>query len=173
MINFDNIKEHIIGVDDFQLKWRLSDEQYDVIPNQHLEQLKPLNRNASKFLADYLLNSTVHSDFPFKKGYFKTTDNAKILKHKEKEIKKWLYQRGLPFDKEVFLSWDNDNAVIAPWELVIKYFDSFYYGGSDDLTIFDESLTWAVLFHHEDEIYFGTNQEFKPMVVFENIDFIF
>jgi hypothetical protein len=87
---------------------------------------------------------------------------ARILDGNETEIKKWLYHRGLPFDKPVFLSWDEKDAMIVPWKLLIKYFDSFYYGGSDDLTIIDQSLNWALLFFHEDEIYFGTNKDFKP-----------
>ncbi len=62
--------------------------------------------------------------------------------------------------------------MIVPWKLVVKYFDSFYYGGSDDLTIIDKSLNWALLFFHEDEIYFGTNNEFKRSKAYEDIDFI-
>ncbi len=53
--------------------------------------------------------------------------------------------------------------MIVPWKLFVNYFDSFYYAGSDDLTIFDESLNWAFLFYHEDEIYFGTNKNFTTL----------
>ena len=60
----------------------------------------------------------------------------------------------------------------CPWKIFIKYFDSFYYPGSDDLTVCDESLQWALLFYHEDEIYFGTNKDFKPSDSFADIDFI-
>ncbi len=60
----------------------------------------------------------------------------------------------MPFNKNVFLSWQPEDAMIVPWKLLIKYFDSFYYGG-DDLTIIDESLNWSILFYHEDEVYFG------------------
>lgn len=62
--------------------------------------------------------------------------------------------------------------MIVPWRLLIKYFDNFYYGGSDDLIVIDQSLNWALLFYHEDEIYFGTNKVFKPSVTFAHIDFI-
>jgi len=89
-----------------------------------------------------------------------------------KEIKKWLYQRGLPFEKLVFLSLQPTEAMIVPWKLLIKYFNSFYYSTSDDLTVMDQGLNWALLFYHEDEIYFGTNKGFKPSETFENIDFI-
>ena len=172
-IDFDNIFQHVIPMDDFRLKWRFTEERYDKLPDQHLDQLKPLDKEAAKFLWDYIAKTNLHNDTPFKKDFFRTIDKARILDGNEKEIKKWLYHRGLPFDKPVFLSWDETNAMIVPWKLLIKYFDSFYYGGSDDLTIIDQSLNWALLFFHEDEIYFGTNKDFKPSETFADIDFIY
>ena len=171
-INFDNIFDHVISLDNFLLKWRFTEDKYDVLPDQHLEQLKPLDKVASHFLWNYISQTNLHSDVPFKKDFFRTVDKTKILDGNEKEIKKWLYQRGLAFDKQVFLSWDEENAMIVPWKLLIKYFDSFYYPSSDDLTVFDKSLNWALLFYHEDEIYFGTNKNFKPSETYADIDFI-
>lgn len=60
--------------------------------------------------------------------------------------------------------------MIVPWKLLVKYFDSFYY--ADDLTVIDETLSWALLFYHEDEIYFGTNKDFIPDEAFSDIDFL-
>jgi hypothetical protein len=171
-IDFDDIFEHTIPMDQFRLNWRFTDEKYDILPKQHLEQLKPLDKESSKFLWDFIANTNLHNDIPFKKNFFRTIDKVKILGGNETEIKKWLYHRGISFDKQVYLSWDTENAMIVPWKLVVKYFDSFYYGGSDDLTIIDKSLNWALLFFHEDEIYFGTNNEFKRSEAYEDIDFI-
>ena len=70
----------------------------------------------------------------------------------------------------VYLSYQADTAIIVPWKLLIKYFDAFYY--ADDLTVIDQSLNWALLFFHEDEIYFGTNKIFLPSELYDDIDFI-
>ena len=171
-IDFDNILECEISMEEFRLKWRFTEEKYDKLPKEHLEQLKPLNKEGSEFLWNFIEQTNLHYDTPFKKDFFKTIDKAKIYENNEKEIKKWLYERRLPFEKQVFLSWQPSDAIIVPWKIFIKYFDSFYYGSSDDLTIIDESLNWALLFYHEDEIYFGTNEKYKPSKIFENIDFI-
>jgi hypothetical protein len=171
-IDFDNINEHIISIDSFGLKWRFTEEKYDKLPNQHLDELKPLDREASKFLWEYIAKTNLHNDTPFKKNFFQTIDKIKITEGKENEIKKWLSQRGLPFEKPVFLSWDIDNAMIVPWKFLIKYFDSFYYPASDDLTVIDQSLNWALLFHHENEIYFGASENFTPTETLADIDFI-
>lgn len=169
-VDFGNIYDHIIPMKDFSLNWRFTDEKYDTLPAQHLDQLKPLDIIASNFLWDYVYNSRLHDDIPFNKNFFKIIDKAKIEPDNKQQIKKWLYQRGLPFDKQVFLSWHPGEAMIVPWKLFIKYFDNFCY--SDDLSIIDQSLTWALLFYHESEIYFGTNNEYKPGDDFSDRQFI-
>jgi hypothetical protein len=160
-IDFDNINEHIIPIDNFGLKWRFTEEKYDKLPDLHVDQMKPLDSEASKFLWEYIAKTNLHKDTPFKKDLFPKIDKVEIQEGNEEEIKQWLSQRGLAFNKPVFLSWSIDNAMIVPWELLIKYFDSFYYPASDDLTVIDQSLDWALLFHHADKIYFGSNENFK------------
>ncbi len=160
-VSFKNISEHIIQFDAFELKWRFTDKNFVGLPDHNLEQLKPLNKEAAKFLWDYVSEKELHKEIPFKKDFFKSVESYSILDDNENEIKIWLHEFGFPIDKPVFLSWDMRNAMIVPWEILIKYFDSFYYTSSDDLTVFDESLNWAVLFCHFDEIYFGINQDFK------------
>jgi hypothetical protein len=158
-IDFDNILEHVTSIDAFDLKWRFIDEGYDKISDQHLAQLKPLDKMASEFLWDYISNSGIHNDIPFKKNYFRIIDEIKVSDDTSK-TKKWLYQRGLSFDKPVFLSWDKENAMIVPWKILVKYFGHFYCPIADDLSVIDQSLSWAILFYHEYEIYFGTNSKF-------------
>ena len=170
-IDFNNICEHVIPMDDFQMKWRFTEKEYSILPNQALDLLKPLDSEASNFLWSYILKANLHDDTPFKKGFFRTIDNARILENNEKDIMKWLYNRGLPNDKLVYLSWRPTEAMIVPWKLLIKYFDSFYYSSSDDLTVIDQSLNWALLFYHDDEIYFGTKEDFKASESLSEIAF--
>jgi len=172
-IGFDNIREHIVSINDFKLKRRFNDPAHDLLPKIHLEQLKPLDEAGAKFLWDFISNTNLHKDIPFKRDFFTTIDKAIITDTNESQIRKWLYQRGLPFDKEVFLSYQPNIAIIVSWKLLIKYFDCFYYSVADDLTVIDESLNWALLFFHEDEIYFGTKMQFKPSNDFEDFDFLY
>ncbi|UTW61302.1 hypothetical protein KFE98_14945 [bacterium SCSIO 12741] len=172
ILGFENLSQQTTELNEFKLKWRFTEEEFDVLPAVHLDQLQPLNSNGAQFLWDYISHSGLHKNTPFDKDFFSVVDKAKIREGKEKEIKKWLYQRGIPFEKRVFLSWQPDCGMIVPWKILIKYFDSFYYGGSDDLTIIDESLNWALLFYHEDEIYFGTNKKFEPSDSFEDVNFL-
>jgi len=169
-VGFDNIFDHVIPMDEFVLKWRFTDEDYNQLPQLHLDQIKPLDQQAAKFLWDFISTSGLHSDIPFKRNFFRNIDKARIFEGNDREIKKWLYQRGLPFDRMVFLSYQPGTALIVPWKLLIKYFNYFQYG--DDLTVIDASLKWALFFHHEGEIYFGSNENFVPDSQFNDIDFL-
>lgn len=167
-IGFENILDHTIPLENSGFEWRFCDDKDNPLPEIHLHQLKVLDSKAAQFLWDYISDSNLHSDIPFKKGFFKTIDKARIWQGNKNEIKKWLYQRALPFDKLVFLSWQPGMAMIVPWKLLVKYFDSFHFGG-DDLTVIDQSLNWGLLFYHENEIYFGTNEKFTPNETFSDI----
>ncbi len=165
-MTFQELNNHIIPMSEFRLKWRFTEEKYNCLPEQHLNELKPLDNIGAEFLSDYLDECKVHHQMPFKKGLFRNLDKIKILDGDEKKIMKWLYKRAKPFDKEVFLCWDNSDGMVTKWKYVVKYWDSIFYSGSDDLTIFDQSLEWALLFFHESEIYFGTNKKYKLNVAF-------
>ncbi|WP_272150707.1 hypothetical protein [Tenacibaculum aiptasiae] len=158
---FAELNNHIIPMTEFTLKWRFTEEKYGLLSEQHLAELKPLDKEGSEFIADYLSNCKIHRQIPFNSDLFRNLDKVKILDGNEKEITKWLYQRAIPFNKEVYLSWDRQNAMITKWKFVVKYWDSIFYGGADDLTVFDQSLEWALLFFHKNEIYFGTNKEYE------------
>lgn len=92
-------------MDKFQLNWRFTDPKYNQLLNIHLSQLKPLDNMAAKFLWDYISDVGLHSNTPFTKGFFKNSDKIKIRSDNKQEVKKWLYHRALPFDKDVFLSY--------------------------------------------------------------------
>lgn len=158
----DFLRAHTVPLTDFRLHWRFGPDYAPDLPAEHRQQLRPLDARASRWVWDYIVASGLHDDTPFKKGFFRTIDRAAISTGNQADIRKWLYRRGLPFAKEVILSWQPDEAMLVPWKLVVKYFDAFYYPAADDLTVFDGSLSWALLFYHEDEIYFGTNEPFVP-----------
>jgi len=168
-IDFTNIGTYTITPDRLKAKWRFINDMYGEIPDEHLDRLKSLNEEASRFLWDFLSMTNLHEDIPFKRGFFQIIEKEKILDDNQQEIKKWLFQRGLPFEREVFVSWQSKDAMIVPWKLLLKYFDHFSYA---DFTIFEQSLQWAILFYQEDEIFFGAKKDFKPSNIGNDYDFI-
>ncbi|WP_419789071.1 hypothetical protein HDF18_24355 [Mucilaginibacter sp. X5P1] len=150
-VSFDNIADHIIPISEHSLNSRFTN-----IPEEHLSQIKSLDKSASKFLSDYIIGRELHRDIPFKDGFFKITDSINVQNVKKEEVGKWLFDLDFPINDEIFLSWSPTEAMIVPWKLLIQYFDDFYHLVSDDLTVFDQTLNWSLLFFHEGEIYYGT-----------------
>jgi hypothetical protein len=150
-INFENITDHTIPINDFSLNGRFIEN----LPLADLHQLKPLNNMSSKFLDDFITTKQLHKHAPFKKGFFNKADKIKITNDNHEEVRNWLLEHGISLTQEVFLSWDTTTTMITPWKLLIQYFDDFHYTASDDLTVFDESLDWALLFSRKNVIYYG------------------
>lgn len=160
-INFNNITEDVIPTNEFRLKHRFTNENYEKLPDSHFNQLRPLGKKGSHFLWNHTLKSDLHGNAPFRKDFFRKIEKARISEGREKEIKLWLYQRGIPFEKPVYLSGQPTEAMIVPWKLLIKYFDHFHNCNFGDLTVMDQSLDLALLFDHQHEIYFGSNAHVK------------
>lgn len=150
--DFNQLSKHQILLENFGLNWRFIDGKYDLISEESLKQLLPLNTDASRNLFDYL-SGTLHRDFPFTKDFF-STDDIYINSGNNVQIQQWLLsQTNVNPGQNVYVSWNNDEAMIVPWKLFIKHLDSFYYIGADDLTVVDETMEWVLLMHHSGTIY--------------------
>ena len=162
MVTLENIEQHTIPFDQFELKWRFTEEKYNVLPASHLEQIQPLDKVASKFLNDLTMGLFDRrqvlgpSFFEYREA---THVPDYVLPETEEYIKKWLYHRGLPFEQQVFASWDPNVGAITNWKMVVKYWSDFWYPSSDDLVVVDKTLSWALVIYHYDYIEFGTNIE--------------
>lgn len=154
-MNFCEIDKHIIPLEKFNLYWRFTDEKYDLLSDDQLQEIKPFGKEASLFLNNFLVEKNIHNQLTFNPDLYSSIDKVKITDGNEKEIKNWLYERDLPLENTVYLSWDGATSMKTKWKFVIDHWNSIYYAGSDDLTIFDESLKWTLLFFHESEIYWG------------------
>lgn len=147
---------------DFPLKWRFTDPKYSVLPAAHLEQVRPLDTISAKRVSRFVSESGLHDEIPFRASIFQHVESTKIgdshgNEEEDDRIRKWLYRCAIPFDRKIFLIWQPEWVVETTWKMLVKYWTDFYYPISDDLTVCDESLQWALLFFHEHEIFFGNN----------------
>jgi hypothetical protein len=159
-----------IPMDQYPNKWRFTDPRYDVLPPIHLAHIRPLTPEAAKRLWDQTDNAGLHEVtfqtdplrvVPFAPGLFSRIESIDIYDllgdpDGERRVRKWLYQRGIPFKRWVLLSRRPDHAIATSWKVFVKYWSAFYYPG-DQFVVFDGSFHWALLFYHEEEIFFGSN----------------
>ena len=158
-IDSDIVEMHKMEMTDFDLRWRFIGDDYNNLPLAVLlNQLVPLKAEGAKCLSDFLVINGVHSDFPFKEGMFKNLKRCDIRLKGVTGTRSWLNSLGLNRDENIYLSWSDTCAMVTSWGIVINYYDDLFYPGSDDLTVFDSSLDWVVLFFHESQIYFGSRR---------------
>src|SRR5687767_4590076 len=105
MINFDNIKTYST---DFPKTWGFlsSPDEASEISQEHKDQIFFLNDEASKFVKNYIDSSKMVTGplwKPFNEKYYKTIEEFEVADNCESEIKKWLYNKPIPFDKYVFI----------------------------------------------------------------------
>jgi hypothetical protein len=170
MINFENIKEFSTA---FPKTWTFLGWHMDAdkIPEEHKDQIYFLNEEASKFLREYIESSKMMTGpvwKPFNERYFKSLDEFKLTGTTKKEIKKWLYNKPIPFGKFVYLDGDKSGQVIMlTWKMVIKYWEGLFF--ADDISIFDETLNWGLFYFHEDTLVFGTDKIYDKEFEYEKV----
>jgi hypothetical protein len=64
-------------------------------------------------------------------------------------VKEWLLQLPIKGTEQVYVNWYNDAAVALLWEHFAAAWDCFWYP-FDILTVFDDSMNWAVLLGPEE-----------------------
>jgi hypothetical protein len=137
----------------FRLRWRFEPPQRNPPPAHQLARIHVLSEEGSRRLWE--LTQPLHTSDPFTAGLFRDIASTSLAESSPSDVRKWLYRRGLPCAHDVYLSWSSDTSVRTSWKLLVKYWDDFWYPMSDDLTVIDGDMGWALLLHHEGEAFFG------------------
>ena len=149
---------NVIPIRQSSLRWRLADHPHrDRLRPQHLRKIEPLDHESAGRLLD--LTRPWLREQPFTPGWFTEVASLQIGIRDDPEqtrrVRKWLYQRGIPFGHRVYLSWSSTEGAITTWKMVVKYWDELWHPIADDLAVFDGSLSWALFLWHEGEAFFA------------------
>jgi len=170
MINFNNIKDHRIERPSKATSLGAV-EGYDNLADEFKDQIIFLNKEASKFIYEYLESAKfVTGDLwePFRKENFKFTEEIDEPED-EKDLKKWLFSRGILFSKWVFLLPNyGDCPMILTWKMVIKNAGNIFCG--DDIIIFDQTNQWCLVYWHEEKLFFGKVNTFDAEIGYQEME---
>ncbi|AFL83640.1 hypothetical protein Belba_0998 [Belliella baltica DSM 15883] len=170
MINFENIKTFSSEIPDtYGFLW--TPEEVEKLPQEHKDQIYFLNEDAGQFLKNYISSSkmaTGPSWKPFNDKYFNTIEEFQVNENSDDEIKKWLYNKPIRFDKFVYLQNEsNGHFATLTWKMIIKYWKDFFF--ADDLLIFDETLNWGLYYFHENNLFFATDKIYDKEFEYQRI----
>lgn len=146
-------------------------------PPEHLDQIRPLDRQAAKFLWDFEQQVRLTSFEPDSGKYFRSAEKFSFGESSEQRVKKWLYERSIPFSANCFLSFDPDCAFWLTWKMVIHYSKDLFF--AHDTVVWDRSLNWALYYHHDDvfhfvkdRIYDGEAEQLKTLELLKQLKLI-
>lgn len=155
-ITLDNLDSFSVDFDNSPFNCWFKDKDESEIQPEHKDQISILDKNAANYLWDFEMkvNDRPLRDYPNLNKYFKSVDIYEQTK--EKELKKWLYETGVPFKQKVYMSVQPDTGFVLTWKMVIKYSDNIFF--SHDLAIWDKTLNWMLVFHHDGKWHFAKNR---------------
>jgi|GEM_PF-4444158 len=105
---------------------------------------------------DFQSKIRINSFYPDISRYFRDVEQFSFGENMESQVKKWLYQRGLPFDSKVLIPFQPDWGLVLTWKMLIHYSPQLFFGY--DLTVWDKTINWGLYFHHDDIFHYGKNR---------------
>ncbi len=155
-ITFDNIEQYSVPLEEHPLKWMFEDSEKRTISEEHKDQIFALTLEAAQLLWNMeALFKIFGKDF-FEKKYFKANEEFISSGKSDKELKKRLFNLGIPYSHKVFVSIQPQWGFVMTWKIVIKNFDALFLGNNQ--TIWDKTLNWGLAYDHNDVFYFGKNR---------------
>jgi hypothetical protein len=151
MVDIENIKQHQIERPNSCSLFGVA-EDFERMPATHKDQIAFLDKTPAGFLYDFLTAAKLiaNNDDPFSKNNFKTVEHYTNMAD-EDGLKKWLYNRQIPFKGEVFLL--GDDCILTTWKMIVKYAPDLFFGS--DVAVFDKTLNWCLFYFHHVHLFFG------------------
>ncbi|MEZ5691589.1 MAG: hypothetical protein R3D71_07990 [Rickettsiales bacterium] len=142
-----------IKLENFSLSYRFTDNNFDILPKNHLSTIKPLPTSKAEEIHEYskkFIDGKTLSSKNFSKTKLIKTDASDPLK-----IGSILHS--LFENSEIILSYDNKTALVTTYNTFYKYWDSFCYPSSDDIVIFPLDEEWVMAYFHYEEFVVNYN----------------
>ena len=76
-------------------------------------------------------------------------------------VRRWLFDRGIPYQRIVYLMYERDRVVQTTWRMVVRYWDAFAWSVGYAMMAVDHTLQWVGCFHHENVFVFGSQPGFS------------
>ncbi|TLM89437.1 hypothetical protein [Hymenobacter jeollabukensis] len=171
MLDFQPLRKHRTDFPSYSFMG--SAAEVALLPAEHQAQMHFLDAEGSRFVdayldASYLMRRATDqgNSRPFRTGYFKHLETHQ--NETPAALKKWLYERGIPFRHEVLLHGCTSNQdVLLTWKMLIKYAKRIFR--VHDWLVFDETLYWALFYHHDGLFTFGRDRSFAPEEQFQQM----
>lgn len=144
-----------------------SPEVFEDLPLTHQDQFLVLDKESTKsaysgFKWDMLCGIDDWGNNPFTGGCYETVQKIERWRE-ESDIKKWLYECGVPFKNEAIIlpvfKTESDPAILTTWKMITKYPGTYFE--SDNVLVADPEENWCLYYHHDRKMYFAKGWKYN------------
>ena len=133
-------------------------DEYLPLPSDIAERISVIKGRLSRELSKELLANVPGISSNINPEHFSKEDicleNAWGNTQGTQQVREWLYKKGIPFSRTVYLVYDRGFTVKTDWKTVVKYWDAFAWSVGMAMFAIDSSKQWSCEFNHEDYIHF-------------------
>jgi hypothetical protein len=140
-------------LDNFELKWRFTDERWNKLPDEDLARIHPHAKPETEELLR--LGESLRHGYPFKlrTDLYHGTSEMSLLgigEEADAAVRDWIRTLPVPANRRVFVVWFNYYLSLeTDFEIFATYWNDFYYP-FNVIAVFDDALDWAVLMGPEE-----------------------
>jgi hypothetical protein len=69
-------------------------------------------------------------------------------------IAQWFAELPIESSRQIYMSWGDKHVIITEWSVFLALWDNLYYP-HDSIDIFDNSLSWALMFGPNEQVIFA------------------
>lgn len=158
MITLENLETHTVPLHEHPMRWLFDDAAGNPPPDSYRDQILPLSKEASHFLWKMESDFRIGEFYPHPEKMFRDVTEFSFGANADKDVKKWLFRREIPFRQKVFVVFQPDTAFLLTWKMVVHFSPDLFFG--HDLIVWDNTVNWALLYDHNDYFIFGRNRIF-------------
>lgn len=157
-MNLDDFAPHFKTWDELseEERWFFVGDEYLPLDKSHAERITVLQSSEARELTRRLLHrvpgySSASSVFTHEESIH--LEDVWNDKTRIQEVRDWLYRRGVPYSRRIYLLYDN-LVVATDWKILVRYWDAFAWSVGVEMIALDSTKSWVCSFDHEQVITF-------------------
>jgi hypothetical protein len=152
----EDLASHVVPLAGYPMAHVFLGEDGQLPSPEHMDQIRPLDRQAANSLWKFQHDVRLTMFPPDSGKYFRSAEELVFGEGEEQRVKKWLYERGNPFDTTCVICFQPGCAFLLTWKMVIHYSKDLFFG--HDTVVWDRSLNWALYYDHNDVFHFAKDR---------------
>ncbi|MEM7332474.1 MAG: hypothetical protein AAF490_10295 [Chloroflexota bacterium] len=132
-------------------------DEYLPLPRNHANRISIIKDSLAlkftKIALDKVPTYSINSDANFKNEMTINLDEVWGKEQKIQDVRNWLFERGIPFSRTIYLLY-SDIVVKTDWKTLVNYWDAFGDSVGVEMLAIDSTKSWLCSFHHENVITF-------------------